>query len=246
MAKAVLEIVSEQNHAERAFNSLRNDLLSCRLGPGSRLNISDICNTLSISQGAVREALSRLVSEDLVVAEFNRGYRAAPAPIEELESLVEARSNIDGICLRLALSAADLEWEVAVVAANHRLLRIIDTYAGTDENADAYAAANRAFNDAIMAACDNKWLLKMQSWLYDQTERFRRQCLPTLPKQIGSVKAFRDEFIAALIARDAEQAITLQTTFFRQIIGQIREKEIGAAKVARTTTRKTRRTVSAE
>src|SRR3546814_6091669 len=47
----------------RAYHLLRAELISCRLKPGTRLNISSLQKKLSLSQAAVREALSRLTSE---------------------------------------------------------------------------------------------------------------------------------------------------------------------------------------
>ena len=57
---------------------MRADLLACRIPPGSRLKIQDLCDRFSVSLGAIREALSRLTSDGLVVSEPQRGFRAAP------------------------------------------------------------------------------------------------------------------------------------------------------------------------
>src|SRR3546814_9460820 len=61
----------------RAYHLLRAELISCRLKPGTRLNISSLQKKLSLSQAAVREALSRLTSEGLVEFERHRGFRVA-------------------------------------------------------------------------------------------------------------------------------------------------------------------------
>ena len=43
---------------DKAYRQLRSDLLACRLRPGEKLRINDLCQTLSVSLSAVREALS--------------------------------------------------------------------------------------------------------------------------------------------------------------------------------------------
>jgi DNA-binding GntR family transcriptional regulator len=58
----------------QAYNQIRGDILACRLPPGRKLNISEICARLGVSLGAVREALSRLTSEGLVEAEPNKVF----------------------------------------------------------------------------------------------------------------------------------------------------------------------------
>src|SRR5690349_6839687 len=65
------------NLTQRAYEELRADILSCRIPPGAKLKIQDLCTKFSVSLGAIREALSRLTSEGLVTAEPQRGFRAA-------------------------------------------------------------------------------------------------------------------------------------------------------------------------
>ena len=61
------------NLTQAAYEGLRADLLACRIPPGKKLKIQELCDRLSVSLGAIREALSRLTSEGLVVAEPQRG-----------------------------------------------------------------------------------------------------------------------------------------------------------------------------
>ena len=67
---------------QNTYDRIRADLLACRIEPGARLKIGELCQTLSVSLSAVREALSRLSSEGLVVAEPQRGFRVAPISAE--------------------------------------------------------------------------------------------------------------------------------------------------------------------
>ncbi|MEA3132568.1 MAG: hypothetical protein QOG17_414, partial [Gammaproteobacteria bacterium] len=63
---------------QRAYDLLREALLDCRFEPGEPLRIGELCKRLDASQGAVREALSRLTSEGLVEARPQRGFRVTP------------------------------------------------------------------------------------------------------------------------------------------------------------------------
>src|SRR5438132_9546483 len=92
-----------QNLTQAAYEGLRADLLACRIPPGSRLKIQELCTRLSVSLGAIREALSRLTSEGLVVAEPQRGFRAAPISAEDLSDLTRTRIKIESLCLRRAI-----------------------------------------------------------------------------------------------------------------------------------------------
>jgi DNA-binding transcriptional MocR family regulator len=53
---------------------VRGQILACRISPGTRLKIHELCAQHDLSNGAVREALSRLASEGLVLFEPQKGY----------------------------------------------------------------------------------------------------------------------------------------------------------------------------
>src|SRR3974390_224828 len=102
---------------QTAYERLRGDLLACRLEPGARLRMGDLCRSLEVSLSAVREALSRLPAEGLVVAEPQRGFRAAPISADELRDLTSVRLEIEALCVRGAIARGDLSWEAQLVAA---------------------------------------------------------------------------------------------------------------------------------
>ena len=74
---------------------LRADIVSCRIRPGEKLNISTISKRFGVSLAAVREALSRLMAAGLVVAEDQRGFRASPLSIPDLMDLTQTRIEIE-------------------------------------------------------------------------------------------------------------------------------------------------------
>src|SRR5262245_36228578 len=78
---------------------LRTEILACRLKPGEKLRIAALTGRLSVSPGSVREALSRLVSEGLVIAESQRGFHVTPISSDELLDLTNARAYIETTCL---------------------------------------------------------------------------------------------------------------------------------------------------
>ena len=164
---------------QAVYERLRADLLSCRLAPGDKLRIGELCERFSVSLGAVREALSRLTAEGLVVAEPQRGFRAAPISGDELRDLTAVRVEIEGMCLRRAIAAGDLAWEERLVAAHHRVARLPERDPDDAQRAgEAWSEAHAAFHRALVAGCDSPWLLRLREILYAQTERYRRLSVP--------------------------------------------------------------------
>lgn len=192
-----------------AYERLRADLLACRLRPGARLKISDLCQSLSVSLSAVREALSRLTSEGLVVAEPQRGFRVAPISAGELRDLTGVRAQIEGMCLERALAVGDVGWESRLVAAFHRLSRTPERAPGDPQRMnEEWSAAHAAYHEALVGGCDSPWLLRLRGLLYAQSERYRRLSVPLAEIARDLNREHRDIMEAAL-ARDAERAKTL-------------------------------------
>jgi DNA-binding GntR family transcriptional regulator len=203
---------SSPNMTQGAYESLRADLLACRILPGKKLKIQELCTRCSVSLGAIREALSRLTSEGLVVAEPQRGFRAAPISASDLVDLTMVRVEIDSLCLRRAIACGDVDWESRLVAAAHRLARTPerapDDPARSNED---WAEAHAAFHLALVDGCDSLWLLHLHSLLYAQSERYRRLSVPFAISG-RNVNEEHQAIVTATLARDAEGATQLLAT----------------------------------
>ena len=102
-------------------NALQRDLVTARYMPGEKLPIVQLAKHYGVSPGAVREALSRLISEGLVEFNEQRGFRAAPISPNALADITRTRILIDAQALREAIRLGDVDWEAEVLAIHHRL-----------------------------------------------------------------------------------------------------------------------------
>ncbi len=201
--------VSGASVTQDAYERLRADLLACRLRPGVRLKINDVCEALSVNLSAVREALSRLTAEGLVVSEPQRGFRVASISPGELRDLTQVRAEIESMCLSRSLAAGDVGWEANLVAAFHRLSRTPERECGDNERMnEAWSDAHAAFHQALVAACDSPWLLRLRATLYAQSERYRRLSVPLAGIQRDLCREHKDMMDAAL-TRNAMSAAEL-------------------------------------
>src|SRR6185369_10873041 len=197
------------NLTQGAYEGLRADLLACRIAPGSKLKIQDLCMRFSVSLGAVREALSRLTSEGLVISEPQRGFRAAPISVADLKDLTMVRIAIEQLCLRRAIAVGTVDWEVRLVAAFHRLSRTPERVrADPVRTDDEWAEAHAAFHAALVDGADSPWLLRLHAQLYAQSERYRRLSIP-LSAEKRDVAREHQDILDAAINRDAARATAL-------------------------------------
>ena len=165
--------------AQAAYDRLRADLLSGRLRPGEPVKISEIGAAFGTNVNAIREALSRLTSEGLVVATPQKGFSATPISAAELRDLTEVRIQIETSCLERSIATGDVNWETQIVAALHRLSRTPERVPGDpDQTSEEWARHHAAFHKALVAGCDSPWLLRIRETLYTQSERYRRLSVP--------------------------------------------------------------------
>lgn len=201
------------SRTQHAYEQIRTLLLNGRLRPGQKLVISELCQSVSANQSAVREALSRLTSESLVESEPQRGFRVAPMTPEGLHHLTEVRLLIEAPCVRSAIENGTIVWEQAIVAALHGLLRT-PRHDQLGNVTQEWADAHHQFHSALVATCDNSWLLRVRQTLMLQSERYRWFSIATPDKRRDLEKEY-SEIADAFLARDVELATKLMSAHFR-------------------------------
>lgn len=189
-----------------AYSQLRAEILACRLAPGQKLIIADLCEQLGFSLGAVREALSRLSSEGLVVSEPRKGFRVAPITEAELQDITRVRATIESLCLENAIKNGDLKWEANIVSTEFELSKLqVQDPDDPARVSEAWAETHKRFHEALVAACDSPWLLRLRELLFVQSERYRRVSVP-LDRAKRDLVGEHKALAQAAVARDATRA----------------------------------------
>lgn len=201
---------------QNTYSQLRADLLACRLAPGQKLKIDELCQRLSAGSSAVREALSRLASEGLVLTEPQRGFRVMPLDLDELRDLTNTRCQIEELCIRDSIIHGDIEWETALIAALHRLSRTpVQADGDTKRYSEAFGVAHTMFHEALVGACASRWLLQVRQLLCTQHERYRWLSRP-LAKAERDLDEEHSAIAWAALDRDADATVTLMTAHLQK------------------------------
>jgi DNA-binding GntR family transcriptional regulator len=206
---AAARLPRNQTRFEGVYQQLRADILACRLRPGVKLQINLLAGDLAVSLSGVREALSKLSAEGLVVAEPQRGFRVAPVSLQDLTDLTMTRIDLENLCLARSIERGGVDWETAVVASMHRLSRT-DYWAPGDDRrlSDEWATAHDAFHAALVSAADSVWRSRIRSSLYQQSERYRRLSVPVFP-QTREVQTEHREMCTAALEKQTARACEL-------------------------------------
>jgi DNA-binding GntR family transcriptional regulator len=160
--------------ADRAYDRIRADIVFGRLAPGGRLRLDRLAKDYGASVSTVREILSRLSSEGLVIAEGQRGFQVTPVSPEGLQDVASMRLLLETYALPLSFAAGDLEWESRVVAAHYKLAVMERRMmAGETAGMELWKRYDREFHQTLIEACGSQTLLDLYGGVFDQYLRYQ-------------------------------------------------------------------------
>ena len=163
----------EQGVAELAYRRIRADIVACTLKPRQKLRLEPLKAQYGVSISTLREILNRLASEDLVVAEGQRGFEVSPATPANLREVADLRLLLEAHALNLSFAAGDLEWEGRVVAAHHKLAVIErQLLEGEVGRTAEWVRYDFSFHNALISACGSKALLDLHASVFDRFLRY--------------------------------------------------------------------------
>ena len=138
-------LVARSTTAERVADAVREEVVEGRLRPGERLPEQDVCTALGVSRNTVREALSQLVAERVLVREANRGVFVARPDRAAIRDVYRARRLIEPAAARFG-EAYGPATVVAVRAAVDEGMA-----AAAADGWTGVASANQHFHRALVA-----------------------------------------------------------------------------------------------
>lgn len=195
---------------DQVFEELRSDILKCNLLPGSKLKQEVLRAKYNASGSSIREALSKLTSVGLVVAETRRGFTVARTSAKDLLDLTKTRVWVEALALRTAIAKGGRDWEAGILAAEHMLgddrQRFLTKYGSTPEE-EQRRYHHLRFHDALIAGCELTCLMSFRETLTALSERYR--FLSSLVPSNRNVRAEHRALVKAALARDEEKAVLL-------------------------------------
>ena len=171
---ALFQELRSPTAGESGYDRIRTDILFGRLAPGAKLRLDDLKSGYGVSVSTLREILSRLSSERLVVAEGQKGFQVAPVSIANLKEIAALRQMLECRALEQSFAVGDTEWEARVVAAHHRLARVEDRMAQGDFSQTEYwKRCDWEFHQALISACGSKMLVETHAAVFDKYLRYQ-------------------------------------------------------------------------
>ena len=187
------------------YEALRSDLLDGRIRPGERLKLPALSERFGLSMTVIREALTRLAEQGMVVVNPARGYSAVELSVADLNDLTYVRIQLETLTLRASIERGDVAWESGVVAALHTLNRTPNLHQDGTFNAEWFGC-HREFHHALLAGCESPRLLAIADAERDRAELYRAWTRSLTHRLERDVRAEHEGIAAAALARDSDGA----------------------------------------
>lgn len=184
-----------------AYEAIRQMIITGELAPGEKLKIERLKDLIGIGASPIREALTLLVSDQLVERLDQRGFRASPVSQDNFNEILKLRCALEEIALREAIANGDDEWEELVVLSHHRMVR------AEGEDFASFELRHKAFHQALLARSNSPILLRYCSQLYDLNVRYRYLAGRSRAYVLRDVASEHRGILEAAIVRDADLAV---------------------------------------
>jgi DNA-binding GntR family transcriptional regulator len=193
-------------------------IISGELAPGERVTERGLASRLGVSPTPIREAISRLTHERLLLRVDGRTLQVAAPSLRQLREMSFIHAALAGVAARLAAEYASKE-ELDEIARVHRAsLSGATAAAGQDDAREAEARLRHEFHELIVAASRNPNLIDMiaTAEAFGRPLRLRAQRSEGAAESIQHAVEEHEDIIAALRARDgvrAEQLVSAHTAW---------------------------------
>lgn len=180
--------------------ALIDDIATGALSPGQRLDEVRLTERFGVSRTPVREALTRLTAQGILVPGEKRGVRVAEYDRERVAQMFEAMHEIEATCARIVAQRLTLLARAEIEAAQAECVR-----AAESGNIRTYMRANEAFHEAIYRATGNPFIAEMASDFRRRTGPFRAKKFANQTDLVASAKS-HEALIAGIFSEDSKTA----------------------------------------
>ncbi len=220
--------------ASRTYAALRREIITGNYVPGRKLHIQTLCRQFGVGLSPMREALTRLSRDGLVLHEDQRGFRVRPVDQARLDELTKTRCWLNAVGLRESIANGDDSWEEEVLIAYHRMSKLqpfISDGGRTVINRD-WDIEHRRFHTSLISACGSHWLIAFCEQLFDAADFYRHVARPSKGR-LKSRTSEHEQILKAALARDTGTAVQLLIDHFTRsakLIGEeLRPEEDASA-----------------
>jgi DNA-binding GntR family transcriptional regulator len=200
---APVEAASVRLVAERAYEELRDRIVTLRLAPGTVLREDTLMRQMKIGRTPLREAVKRLALENLVAVQPRRGTFVTAVEASDIVNISEVRAELEGYTAELA--ALRMNDEARAAAAE--LLQEIDEVTRPHDQ-EWLMRFDERIHRFTWEASGNRYLVHTLEQYFTHSLRIWYLVLDRVPG-LGHSVHDQMHLLNAMLERDGERARTI-------------------------------------
>ncbi len=163
--------VASATVADAIYSRLRDDILAGQLRPGSLLRQDELARRFGASRVPLREAMTRLEAEGLLLLRPRRGYAVLSLASAEIQEIFDLRAVVEE---HLAAFAARSRSDADLARIEAELLRMEAIADEAVIDARRWLEANASFHANLLGAAQRRHASRLAGRLRDQVEPYIR------------------------------------------------------------------------
>jgi DNA-binding GntR family transcriptional regulator len=198
--------------SDRAYNLIRNMILSGELQPGAQIGEEALAELCGVSRTPVRDALRRLEAELFIRRNESQRSFVADWSLDDLEEAFQLRSMLEAHAAKRA--AVRISWDQLARLRSHNAM-IKQAIEADVPDVPRFLDHNRQFHAIILEAAGSDRLSGMLGQVIEQPVVLRT----ALQYDLENLKRSHhehDELLAAFDLRDGDWAAALMTAHIRR------------------------------
>jgi DNA-binding GntR family transcriptional regulator len=184
--------------AHFVYTELKRQILSLELEPGQRLYEPALAASLEVSRTPLREAIRRLLSENLLTQQPTGGVVVPALEPSEIAELYEVRASLEALMARTACVKATPD-------DIRRITSIVEQNAALVGFAEEAMRLGQSLHAAIGSIADNGWALRLHEQVTNQMDRYRHFTNSTQQRREAALDEHR-AIVDALAGDDPDRA----------------------------------------
>ena len=201
--------------SDDGYRRIRSDIVFGKLRPAQKLRLEALREAYGVSVSTLREILSRLSSEGLVVAEGRRGFEVAPVSADDLKDLAGLRLLLEGHAMERSFARGDMEWEGRVVSAHHKLSATERGMTAKKANQQLWKQYDGEFHQALISSRGSRALVQAHAAVFD---KYFRYLILALSFRGDVVPRQHQQLLECALRRDAARAKTVLTAHITECV----------------------------
>jgi DNA-binding GntR family transcriptional regulator len=185
---------------QKAYEYIRQNILSMEYQPGDFITDSKIAEELEISRTPVREACQRLEYEGLLFSESRRGWRIYSLTIKDIDNIFDLKCEIEGLIARKAAMCEDAELRNTLQELINQMKE-----ASVDDDLETWLETDTSIHHILYVMAQNDRAERYINNLNDQWHRLRSGYIKMIGRLENSTEE-HEKFVTAIINGKPDEA----------------------------------------